>query len=60
MGIDREKININIEDVSIVVEIFNRKNYYLIRNLLNEFIKWIKEIFILYNNGKLMMYIINY
>lgn len=60
LGIDREKININTEDASIVAEIFNRKNHHLTRNSLNEPTKRIKEIFTLYNNGKPMMYIINY
>lgn len=36
LGIDREKININTEDASIVAEIFNRKNHHLTRNSLNE------------------------
>ena len=51
LGIDREKININTEDASIVAEIFNRKNHHLTRNSLNEPTKRIKEIFTLYNNG---------
>ena len=59
LGIDREKININTEDASIVAEIFNRKNHHLTRNSLNEPTKRIKEIFTLYNNGKPMMYITN-
>lgn len=60
LGIDREKININAEDASIVAEIFNKKNHHSTRNSLNEPTKQIKEISTLYNNGKPMMYIINY
>lgn len=60
LGIERDKININAEDASIVAEIFNRKNRNSTRSSPNEPTKQIKEISTLYDNGELMMYIVNY